>query len=116
MGHKDDRHKDPNGELWVNDKTGEKMEFNKGKPGATGEKVNDHWHYTPPGGDRGKDHFRPGEVIKKALQGAGSKIVQTVREHPVATAVVVGTCSCRSYNYDRRRYGTRSSAHSLGRA
>jgi len=88
--HQNPDHKNPNGEQWVNDKTGEKVEFERGRPGETGNKEHDHWHYTPPGGDRGKDHIRPGDV-GKLLVTAGQGVVQTIRDHPVATGVVVGT-------------------------
>jgi hypothetical protein len=87
--HKDDRHKNPNGEQWVNDKTGEKVEFERGRPGQTGEKRNDHWHYTPPDGDRGKEHIRPGDV-GKLLLGAVDAVAQAIRDHPVATVAILG--------------------------
>lgn len=61
---KNPQHRDPNGEQHINDKTGEKMEWNKGRPGQPRNRAKDHWHYTPPGGERG-DHLKPGEVIKK---------------------------------------------------
>jgi len=66
------------------------VEFERGRPGETGNKEHDHWHYTPPGGDRGKDHIRPGDV-GKLLMDAGHGVVQTIREHPVATGAIVGT-------------------------
>ena len=88
--HKNPDHKNPNGEQWVNDKTGEKVEFERGRPTADGWRGEDHWHYTPPGGDKGKEHIRPGEV-GKLLVTAGQGAVQTIRDHPVATGVVVGT-------------------------
>jgi hypothetical protein len=43
-----------------------------------------------PPADRGKDHISPGEIFKTMLN-AGSQVVQTIKEHPVATAVVLGT-------------------------
>ena len=63
---KNPQHKDPNGDEYINDKTGEKMEWNKGRPGQFGPKTDrgrDGWHYTPPGGVRGKQ-MDPGTVIK----------------------------------------------------
>jgi hypothetical protein len=65
------------------------VEFERGRPGEKGWKGEDHWHYTPLGGDRGKEHIRPGGV-GKLLVDAGHGVVQTIREHPVATGVVVG--------------------------
>jgi hypothetical protein len=85
---KNDKHQDPNGEQWVNDKTGEKVDFHKGRPGETGKKQDDHWHYHPPGGEKGKDHIKPGE-IGKLLRQVSSGISQTIMEHPVTTGVVV---------------------------
>jgi hypothetical protein len=58
--------------------------------GEKGWKGEDHWHYTPPGGDRGKEHIRPGDM-GKLLVTAGQGVVQTIRDYPVATGVVVGT-------------------------
>ena len=61
-------HKDPNGEEYVNVKTGEKLEWNKGRSGSWGPKADrgkDGWHYTPPGGVRGKQ-VDPGQVLKAA--------------------------------------------------
>ena len=87
---KNDEHRAPNGEQWVNDKTGEKLDFDRGRPGMPGRRQEDHWHYTPPGGDRG-EHKRPGDVSFKVLQDAASRAVQTVRAHPVAAAVTIGT-------------------------
>jgi RHS repeat-associated protein len=95
--HKDDTHKNPNGEKWVNDTTGEQLEFHKGRPGQTGQKVDDHWHYAPPGADKkGKDHWYPGDVIKSAMNAAanaGSAAVQAVKDHPVATGAVIGAAA-----------------------
>jgi RHS repeat-associated protein len=65
-------HNDPNGEEYVNDKTGEKIEWNKGRPGSWGPKADrgkDGWHYTPPGGVRGKQ-VDPGQVLKAASKVA----------------------------------------------
>jgi hypothetical protein len=61
------KHKDPNGgEEYINQKTGEKIEWNKGRPGSWGPKADrakDGWHHTPPGGVRGKQ-IDPGQMIK----------------------------------------------------
>jgi len=73
----------------VNDKTGEKVEFEKGRPGETGWKGKDHGHYTPPGGERG-EHTEPGKIVK-LLMDAGHGVVNTIGEHPVATVAIVGT-------------------------
>ena len=62
---KNPQHKDPNGEEYINDKTGEKVEWNKGRSGQKGWRGKDHWHYTPPGGERGDRHYAPGTTIQK---------------------------------------------------
>ena len=36
------KHKNPNGEQWVNEKTGEKVDFDKAQPGEEGWKGKDH--------------------------------------------------------------------------
>jgi RHS repeat-associated protein len=88
-------HKDPSGEEYVNDKTGEKLEWNKGRPGKPGWRGKDHWHHTPPGGER-SGHQRPGETIKRyapAAVGLGVAlgVVQTIIETaPEWLPVVVG--------------------------
>ena len=74
---KNPNHKDPNGEEYVNDKTGEKIEWNKGQPGEPGNRGKDHWHYTPPGGERGREHFKPGETVTKV--GVGVAVVGAIR-------------------------------------
>jgi RHS repeat-associated protein len=66
---KNPEHKDPNGEEYINDKTGERVEWNKGRPGQPGNRGKDHWHYTPPGGERGRRHLRPGEPAKRVIFG-----------------------------------------------
>lgn len=63
-----DKHKDPNGEEYKNPETGDKMEWNKGRPGQTGWKGKDHWHYTPKGGERG-DHVPVGKVVRQVAIG-----------------------------------------------
>ena len=67
---KNPQHQDPNGEEYINDKTGEKLEWNKGRPDKFGPKTDrgkDGWHYTPPGGVRGKQ-LDPGQVVKTATK------------------------------------------------
>jgi RHS repeat-associated protein len=62
--------KNPNGQEYINDKTGEKIEWNKGRPGPWGPKSDrgsDGWHYTPPGGTRGPQ-LEPGITIKTAVK------------------------------------------------
>ena len=81
---KNPEHKDPNGEQYVNDETGEKLEWNKGRPGQPGNRRKDHWHYTPPGGKRGREHFGPGETVKKLIvvTGAGVAIHVIIETAP----------------------------------
>jgi RHS repeat-associated protein len=62
-------YKNPNGDEYINDKTGEKIEWNKGRPGPWGpnsDRGSDGWHYTPPGGERGRQ-LDPGQVIKSGM-------------------------------------------------
>ncbi len=64
---KNDDHKHPHGEEYINDKTGEKIEWNKGRPGPWGpssDRGKDGWHYTPPGGTRGKQ-LDPGAILRQ---------------------------------------------------
>jgi hypothetical protein len=60
---KDTVHKPEHGKRWINDK-GEKLDFDKGQPGERGDRGKDHWHYTPPDGKRGKEHYKPGQTLK----------------------------------------------------
>jgi len=65
-------HKAPYGEEYINDKTGEKIEWNKGRPGPWGPKTDrgkDGWHYTPPGGERGRQ-LDPGQTVSRVGVGA----------------------------------------------
>jgi RHS repeat-associated protein len=67
-------YKNPHGEEYVNDKTGEKIEWNKGRPGPWGpnaDRGKDGWHYTPPGGVRGRQ-FDPGQTIKRVTIGTAA--------------------------------------------
>jgi hypothetical protein len=77
----------PNGEEYVNDKTGEKVEWNKGRPGQPGNRGKDHWHYTPPGGERGEDHYKPGETVQKVVAGAGVAGAVAVVIHAIVESV-----------------------------
>ena len=60
-------HKHPYGEEYLNpNNPGEKIEWNKGRPGPWGPKSDrgkDGWHYTPPGGVRGPQ-VDPGSIVK----------------------------------------------------
>lgn len=87
---KNPQHQHPHGDEYINDKTGEKLEWNKGRPGPWGPKADrgkDGWHYTPPGGVRGKQ-MDPGTVLKTTAKvgfwgAAGAiafKILQTLGE------------------------------------
>jgi RHS repeat-associated protein len=67
---KDPNNKNPNGEVYVNVKTGEKMEWNKGRKGPWGpsaDRGKDGWHYTAPGGTRGRQ-TNPGQIIKTVVK------------------------------------------------
>jgi len=78
----------PYGEEYVNDKTGEKLEWNKGRPGYWGPKADrgkDGWHYTPPGGVRGKQ-IDPGKTLKAATTVGFWATVAVVTAR-VATAI-----------------------------
>jgi hypothetical protein len=64
---KNDDHKHPHGDEYINDKTGEKLEWNKGRPGPWGpssDRGKDGWHHTPAGGTRGKQ-LDPGSMVRK---------------------------------------------------
>jgi hypothetical protein len=94
---KNDDCKNPHGEEWVNVKTGEKMEWNKGRPGAWGPKADrgkDGWHYTAPGGQRSKQ-IDPGQMITMAAHvgfwaTALAITVEMIKE--IAMACSSGAC------------------------
>ena len=94
---KNDDHKHPHGEEWVNVKTGEKMEWNKGRPGAwgpTADRGKDGWHYTPPGGQRSRQ-IDPGQMVTMAVHvgfwaTAVYITVQMIKE--IAMACSSGAC------------------------
>jgi hypothetical protein len=57
--------KAPNEERYVNDKTGDKLDWNKGKPGGgKGWRDNPHWHWVP-GGEKQPGHYEPGDTVKR---------------------------------------------------
>jgi RHS repeat-associated protein len=68
--HKDDSHKSPNDDRYVNDK-GEKLDWHKGIPGKPGEMGTDHWHRVPPDGQKDKEHYHPGDVVPLTKQALG---------------------------------------------
>jgi hypothetical protein len=57
---RDPEHKAPNDERWVNDKTGDKLDWHNGKPGEKGWKGKDHWHW-----NEHDWHFEPGDTVKR---------------------------------------------------
>jgi len=59
---KDDTHKHPNGEKWV-DPNGNVLEWHRGQPGQPGAKGKNHWHWRP-GGKKLGDHLDPGDTVK----------------------------------------------------
>jgi RHS repeat-associated protein len=61
---RDTRHLAPNDERWVNDKTGDKIDYHPAIPGEPGEMGKDHWHWVP-GGEKEDEHYSPGDVIKQ---------------------------------------------------
>jgi RHS repeat-associated protein len=67
----DPDHKAPNDERWVNDKTKDKLDWHKGKPGEKGWKGKDHWHW-----NEHDWHFKPGDSVAR-----------------VATVIAVGVVS-----------------------
>ena len=91
---KNPRDKNPYGGEYVNDTTGEKIEWNKGRPGPWGpdaDRAKDGWHYTPPGGTRGRQ-LDPGQVIKNvgigaAILGAGASILRAIKDLPMEPEV-----------------------------
>ena len=94
---KNDNYKNPSGEEYINTKTGEKIEWNKGRPGPWGPKADrgkDGWHYTPPGGDRSKQ-MDPGQVLKTAAKASlwGSAVAITIKIlETAAEACAEGAC------------------------
>lgn len=67
---KNPKYKNPNGAEYVNDKTGEKIEWNQGRPGPwppTADRGKDGWHYTPPGGQRGPQ-MDPGAILRTTVK------------------------------------------------
>lgn len=91
---KNTKHKNPNGEQWGNEKTGEKVDFDKGQPGEKGNKGKDHWHYTPPGSKKkGKKHYLPGESMKVKDSPSLWDRVKSIPPKPIAkwgTAAIIG--------------------------
>jgi hypothetical protein len=69
--HPDPKH-DPEGKSgdkrYVNDKTADKIDWHKGVPGQPGEGAKDHWHWVP-GGKKDKEHYHPGDNIKRQILG-----------------------------------------------
>jgi hypothetical protein len=62
---RDPGHKAPNEERYVNDKTGDKLDWNKGKPGGGKRwRDNPHWHWVP-GGEKQPGHYEPGDTVKR---------------------------------------------------
>jgi len=62
------------------------MEWNKGRPGPWGPKVDrakDGWHHTPPGGQRGRQ-IDPGQMIKTVAEvsfwvGVGAVVIRVIQ-------------------------------------
>ena len=61
---RDPNHQSPNDERYVNDKTGDKLDWHEGQPGEMGNKGEDHWHWVP-GGKKQDEHYSPGDTIKQ---------------------------------------------------
>ena len=57
---RDPGHKAPNDERWVNDKTGDKLDWHRGQPGEKGWKGKDHWHW-----NEHDWHFKPGDTVAR---------------------------------------------------
>jgi hypothetical protein len=79
---------DPQGrssdDRFVNDKTGDKVDWHKGVPGGKGEDAKDHWHWVP-GGEKEKSHYHPGDIIKNTgiavgLGAAAGTIIHIIIE------------------------------------
>jgi hypothetical protein len=70
---KDPRHKDPNGERWINPDTGDILDWHPGQEGKPGWRGKDHWHYRP-GGKGGKEHLPPGTEIPDPENGSSCNI------------------------------------------
>jgi RHS repeat-associated protein len=61
---RDPTHKNPNGDRYVNDTTGDKLDWEPGRPDLPGWRGRDHWHWVP-GGKKQDNHYRPGDTIKQ---------------------------------------------------
>jgi hypothetical protein len=70
---KPDPKHDPKGKSgdkrYVNDKTGDKLDWHKGQPGEKKWQGRDHWHWLP-GGEKEKTHYEPGDTIKRYAPAA----------------------------------------------
>ena len=82
--HRDPEHQAPNDERYVNDKTGDKVDWHKGQPGKPGWQGKGHWHHLP-GGQKQKPqrHYPPGSTIKKyapvaVAVGVAVGVIQTI--------------------------------------
>jgi len=83
---RDPGHKAPNEERYVNDKTGDKLDWNKGKPGGGKRwKDNPHWHWVP-GGEKEKGHYEPGDTIKRVGGPVGVGVAVGVVIHAIIEA------------------------------
>ena len=76
---RDRGHKAPNDERWVNDKTGDKLDWHEGNPKAPKGTwdATDHWHWVP-AGEKKDEHYEPGDVIKKAAPVAGAGLAALI--------------------------------------
>lgn len=57
---RDQGHKAPNDERYVNDKTKDKLDWHKGQPAEKGWKGKDHWHW-----NEHDYHYRPGDTVAR---------------------------------------------------
>jgi hypothetical protein len=82
--------------MWENGKTGDRLEFERGRPGERGWKADDHWHHTPPGGDKSK-HIEPGKTIKDARMDASPTLWDRVKAIPPRPIIEAGTAAIVTY-------------------
>lgn len=61
---RDPNHQSPNDERYVNDKTGDKLDWHEGQPGEKGNRGEDHWQWVP-GGEKQDEHYSPSDTIKQ---------------------------------------------------
>ena len=80
-------HKSPNDERWKNGKTGDKVDWHPGIPGANGWEGKDHWHWIP-GESKEQSHYHPGQKIKMFAAEHRKALLVTVGVIGIAATIL----------------------------